>query len=267
MPGSRTPCVFYTDSIDSCCPGRYLRCTTTGARVPLWGMKIGTCSHPFAVWLTIAFLSLSSGCTSSVGSASGIRLDGIDTSIGLKPKPVTRAYVSTDPSTADFYLTDLSEDALEVGSSLSGVSGTITHVHLFAIPKAGKTPIDRTASTAAVRTLVIAQGHLGVYGGGGFMLPSGKPGARSFGGSISGASIRLTSTTPGFEDRIGAGEFSARLSTPLDQPTAIRIAARLEELIRLTSPVTIGDGIPDDRDEVSQPDPLEEVTSDPQPNE
>ncbi|MBX3361520.1 MAG: hypothetical protein KF705_08800 [Phycisphaeraceae bacterium] len=209
-------------------------------------------------------MSIAGGCTASVGSASGIRLDGIDTSIGLRPKPVTRAYYSTDPSTADFYLTDLSEDALEVGSSLAGVSGTITHVHLFAIPKAGKTPIDRTASTAAVRTLVIAQGHLGVYGGGGFMLPSGKPGDRSFGGSISGASIRLTGTTPGFEDRIGAGEFSARLSTPLDQGTANRIAARLEELVRLTSPVTIGDGIPDDRDKSSDPDPLEGVVVDPQ---
>lgn len=267
MLGTQTPCVFYTDSTDSCCPGRYLRCTSSGGRVPLWGMKIGTCSRSFALWVALACLSISGGCTTSVGSPSGIRLDGIDSSIGLKPKPVTRAYFSTDPSTADFYLTDLSEDALEVGSSLSGISGTITHVHLFAIPKAGKTPIDRTASTAAVRTLVIAQGHLGVYGGGGFMLPSGKPGARSFGGSISGASIRLTGTTPGFEDRIGAGEFSARLSTPLDQPTAHRIAARLEELVRLTLPVTIGDGIPDDRERASEPDPLDEVASDPQQNE
>jgi hypothetical protein len=225
-------------------------------------MKIGTCSHFFPLGLVLVCLCLVSGCASSVGSASGIRLDGIESSIGLRPKPVTRAYASSDPSTADFYLTDLSEDALEVGSSLSGISGTITHVHLFAIPKAGKTPIDRTASTAAVRTLVIAEGHLGVYGGGGFMLPSGKPGSRSFGGSISGASIRLTGTTPGFEDRIGAGEFSARLSAPLDQANANRIAARLEELVRLTTPVVIGDGVPDDRDEARKPDPLEGVVSD-----
>ncbi len=157
--------------------------------------------------------------------------------------------MTSDASTADLYFTDLSDESLSLGAELADVSGTIVHIHLFAIPKAGKTPIDRTASTATVRTLVVAQGHIGVYGGGGFMMPSGKPGGRSFGGSIAAASIRLTGTTPGFEDRIGAGEFSASVAAPLDDATARRVAARLEELVRYTSPVVIGDGVPTPEEE------------------
>lgn len=157
--------------------------------------------------------------------------------------------MTSDASTADLYFTDLGEESLRVGAPLDGVSGTIVHIHLFAIPKAGKTPIDRTASTATVRTLVIAQGHIGVYGGGGFMMPSGTPGGRTFGGSIAAASIRLTGTTPGFEDRIGAGEFSASVAAPLDDATARRVAARLEELVRYTSPISIGDGSPEPEEE------------------
>lgn len=204
-------------------------------------MKIGSCSHFVCLIALAAFAPVFFGCSPSVGASSGVRLNGINTQIGLRPRLATKAYLSTDSSGASMYFTDLSDQALTPGSDLTGVSGTIVHIHLFAIPKAGKTPIDRTASTATVRTLVLAEGHIGVYGGGGFMMPSGKPGERSFGGSISNASIRLTGSTPGFEDRIGAGEFSASVAAPLDEAVARRIATRLEELIRFTTPVEIGE--------------------------
>lgn len=164
--------------------------------------------------------------------------------------------MNADASSANLYFTDLSDEALTPGSDLTGVSGTIVHIHLFAIPKVGKTPIDRTASTATVRTLVLAEGHIGVYGGGGFMMPSGKPGERTLGGSISSASIRLTGSTPGFEDRIGAGEFSASVAAPLDEASARRIAARLEELIRFTTPVEIGERRPEPEESPAE-EPLE----------
>lgn len=206
--------------------------------------KVGTCLD----WRTLVSLSAAfaagtlaaPGCSRSVTAPTGVRLDGIESSIGLRPRLATKAYLNEDNSEADIYLTDLSDDSLKLRAPLDGVSGTIVHVHLFAIPKAGKTPIDDTASTAAVRTLVISNGHLGVYGGGGFMLPSGKPGAKSIGGSIRAASVRLTGSTPGFDDKMGAAEFSASVSAPLDEPRARAIASRFEELIRLTTPVSIG---------------------------
>lgn len=210
--------------------------------------KIGTCSARLPAWgTTLVLVTLASGCAPSVSAPTGIRLDGIKTSVGLRPKLSTKAYMSADRSTADIYLSDLPEAALQTHASLAGVSGTIVHVHLFTLPKAGKTPIDDTASTATVRTLVVSNGHLGVYGGGGFMMPSGRPGGKSMGGSIRAASVRLTGTTPGFDDKMGAAEFSATVSAPLDEPRARIIASRFEELVRMTTPVAVG--TPDKVDE------------------
>lgn len=206
--------------------------------------KVGTCSVLRLAALRAAsiaalFVALS-GCSRSISAPTGVRLDGIESSVGLRPRLATKAYMNEDNSVADIYLTDLSDEALQLRAPLDGVSGTIVHVHLFALPKAGKTPIDDTASTAAVRTLVISNGHLGVYGGGGFMLPSGKPGGKSIGGSIRAASVRLTGSTPGFDDKMGAAEFSASVSAPRDEPRARALASRFEELVRLTTPVSIG---------------------------
>lgn len=185
-------------------------------------------------------------CSRSVSAPSGVRLDGIETSVGVRPQLPTKAYISMDTSTADMYLTDLPESALAPHAGLAGVSGTIVHVHLFTLPKAGKTPIDDTASTATIRTMIVSQGHIGVYGGGGFMMPSGKPGGKSMGGSIRAASVRLTGTTPGFDDKMGAAEFSATISAPLDEPRARALASRFEELLRITTPVAIGVKAPAD---------------------
>lgn len=206
--------------------------------------KVGTCSvfphHAIRIAAVAALLVAPLGCSRSVTAPTGVRLDGIESSVGLRPRLATKAYMNEDNSVADIYLTDLSDEALQLRAPLDGVSGTIVHVHLFALPKAGKTPIDDTASTAAVRTLVISNGHLGVYGGGGFMLPSGKPGGKSIGGSIRAASVRLTGSTPGFDDKMGAAEFSASVSAPRDEPRARALASRFEELVRLTTPVSIG---------------------------
>lgn len=216
------------------------------------GVKsIGTC-------LWIVGLAALAGCTSNLNAPAGVRLDGIETSVGLRPRLPTKAYVPYDDNTADIYLTDLPEHALQQDADLAGVSGTIVHIHLFAVPRAGKTPIADTASTAAVRTLVVANGHLGVYGGGGFMLPSEKPGGKAFGGSIRAASVRLTGTTPGFEDKLGAAEFSASVTAPLDETRARFIAARLEALVRETQPIQIGA----DHDEAAETPEEQETPTD-----
>jgi len=223
-----------------------------GVRVNPIGTCSSTCLLTLAASILAAALAPASGCSRSVSAPSGIRLDGIESSVGLRPRLPTKAYINEDNASADIYLTDLAEDALLPRAPLDGVSGTIVHIHLFALPKAGKTPIDETASTAAIRTLVVSKGHLGVYGGGGFMLPSERPGARAIGGSIRSASVRLTGSTPGFDDRIGAAQFSASVSAPRDETRARVIAARFEELLRLTRPVVIG----------ADADKAEEITTD-----
>lgn len=195
-----------------------------------------------------------SACRSSITAPTGVRLDGIDTDVGFRPQLPNKAYIASDQSTADLYFTDLSDEALLLGSDLSGISGTIMHVHMFLIPRAGRTPIAYTASNATVRTMVIANGQIGVYSGGGFMLPSGKPGDETFGGAIRGATLRLTSATEGFEDRLGASEFTGSASAGLDPVRARQIAARLEELVRFATALEIGKPLEPREDDV----PLDE---------
>jgi hypothetical protein len=121
----------------------------------------------------------------------------------------TRVFVPSEAGVADIYLTDLPEELLRGGGDLSGVSGTVVHLHSFALPEAGKTPIASTATTAAVRVLVLAEGRAGLYAGGGFFRPDReKATGKRFGGTLRGATLYLSHATPGFNDLLGPSSLS-----------------------------------------------------------
>ncbi|MBL8762643.1 MAG: hypothetical protein JNM07_00050 [Phycisphaerae bacterium] len=142
------------------------------------------------------------------------------------------AYSTPDASTADLYLTDLPLNRLQnPNDSLADVSGSLVHVHLFLVPKAGSTPIDATACNATVRQLVFAQGVLGLYAGGGFFNPSGDPGDPELAGSMRGASLRLARSSPGFADRLGPVTLAGTFGAPRSEGLARNLAARMEALI------------------------------------
>ncbi|CAG1004917.1 hypothetical protein PHYC_03182 [Phycisphaerales bacterium] len=138
----------------------------------------------------------------------------------------TRLYDSKDSNSADFYLTDLPREVWMGGADVSAMSGVMVHVHMFIAPKAGKTPIETTASSAAVRVLVLSNGELGVYGGGGFFSKSGSAGEKTFGGGLKEGTVQLIRATAGFEDRLGPGYFSGSISATRDpeQTAAMRRA-------------------------------------------
>lgn len=123
-----------------------------------------------------------------------------------------RAYEFNSQNEADFYLTDLPESVWREGGDASRATGTMVHIHMFMKPRPGKTPIEGAASTASVRVLVLSNGELGVYGGGGFFQSSGSPGDSTLGGSLHEGTLRLIRGTTNFEDRLGPGWFSGSLS-------------------------------------------------------
>jgi hypothetical protein len=149
----------------------------------------------------------------------------------------TNAYTARDRNTADVYLTDLPPDALKPGADLSEVWGQLVHLHLFVAPKPGSTPIATSACSVTVRAVVIARGEIGVYGGGGFLDPETEPGDSVLEGSMRRASCRLVAKTPGFMDRLGASSFQADFTAARDEPGARSLAARLQEILALTTPV------------------------------
>jgi len=176
--------------------------------------------------------ALLGGC-GRVFTASGVRFESFDQGSVLSPSMVSAAYRTTDTSTAEFYLSDIPVRQMSQADSFNDLVGTIIRVHLFIRPKPGKTPIEPTASSATIQAIVLSRGEVGLYGGGGFMLPSGSPGDATLGGSIRGGSVRLLSATPGFADRLGAASLSAGVSAPRDDAASGIMAHLFEEASRV----------------------------------
>lgn len=154
----------------------------------------------------------------------------------LSAKLTTLAYTSSDVNTADIYMTDLPRAALEPEADLTGVSGVLVHLHLFITPLAGETPIANSACSATVRTVVIAEGNFGVYGGGGFLAPNESPGGSTFGGKVRDASCRISTKSPGFADRLGSAVFSSTFRVPKDAATSKLIERRLGSILASLPP-------------------------------
>lgn len=186
--------------------------------------------------LILAGLGVLGGCTGG-GTTSTLKAVSVEAGGTLVPAPTAMVYRTIDDNTADIYLTDLPLARLaDPRDNLADLRGQIIHVHMFLVPSAGKTPVDNTACNAAVRYAIIADGAVGVYGGGGFFFPSAKPGGVVFRGGLREASLRLIRATPDFADRLGNTQLSGQIAADLDETVARVIAAKLEELARALPP-------------------------------
>lgn len=198
------------------------------------GCGVGVCG-----WIAAAVLSLcAGGCgISGFGGGDG-RLTSVEQGSTLMFSPGTRVYTSTvtgkdggEQNSMDIYLTDLPERVWKQGGDISDVSGQMVHIHMFMRPKAGATPIATTASTASVRWLVLSNGRVGVYGGGGFFVPSGDNGDADISGTLTDATLRLVHSTAGFADRLGPSLLSMNVDGVRDEATAAALARTLSSLI------------------------------------
>ena len=175
----------------------------------------------------------------SAGGCGGMRLWGgpsaevsvvsAKSGAALKPRFTTAVYRAADASTIDVYLTDLPLGRLEDGADkLDGLSGSIVHVAMFLQPVAGKTPIDPTACTGAVRQLVVADGAMGFYGGGAFVTTA-DPGKETLSGSVRGGTVRLTRASTDFNDLLGPATLEGKFNARYDDAACRAIAQRLQD--------------------------------------
>ncbi|MBL0928162.1 MAG: hypothetical protein IBJ11_11010 [Phycisphaerales bacterium] len=104
------------------------------------------------------------------------------------------------------------------------------HVHLFIVPKAGRTPIDFDAANVSITHVVLSGQGYGVYGGGGFLLPGDDPGDPVLAGRIRAATLRPLAHTEGFIDRLGHTEVEGRVRAELNRKQADAVAAWLSAL-------------------------------------
>ncbi|HYD00672.1 MAG TPA: hypothetical protein VEB22_05545 [Phycisphaerales bacterium] len=163
------------------------------------------------------------------GPSADISATSSSTGAALRPKFTTAVYRAADASTVDVYLTDLPLGRLRDGAdSLDGLSGSIVHVALFLQPSAGKTPIDPTACSGAVRQLVFADGAMGMYGGGAF-ITTASPGKESLSGSVRGGTVRLTRASADFNDLLGPATLEGKFTARYDDAACRVIAQRLQD--------------------------------------
>jgi hypothetical protein len=182
-----------------------------------------------AVLCAVAFVL--PACTMFGGGGSSLTIAS-DAAV-IRPVAATAVYRSVDANTADIFLSDFAPDSLAERLSMgaSGPPGTVTHIHLFVEPKAGQTPIDFTATSATVRHIVFTGTSFGIYGGGGFLLPSDDVGDASFSGRIKQGTLKLIHAEPGFADRLGLCEISGRVTVKRDDAQAERLSVLLSQLL------------------------------------
>lgn len=186
-----------------------------------------------------------SGCSMLGGAGLGggrasAEVTSVERGAQLTPTWRTAVYSSPDVNTADVILSDLDQETLMAvisdESRRRTADGSILRVRMFITPRAGRTPIDYTASNASATLLVMSGGEIGVYGGGGFMLPSGKPGGRHFSGRLRDATLKPAGATDGFDDLLGASDLSGRVSASRDEASASRVAAWIGAVVGELAP-------------------------------
>ena len=186
--------------------------------------------HRLAPLLLACALLLAGGCASGdlrIRSKSGGAI--------LAPRFVTAIYAYTDDNTVDIILSDLPEEELLAMSrdELLRTRGNIMHIHQFFRPAAGRTALDPTASNTTVRHIVLAGGEIGVYGGGGLLLPGGDPGERRYAFRLNDATMRLLDATPGFQDLLGGASLSGGASATRDDDRTVAITRLVHQAVTL----------------------------------
>lgn len=203
------------------------------------------------VIVACATVLLASGCRSLKLSSGDIKLVSEATGRGVTPEIVTAVYRYIDSSTADVYLSDLplevlmnpaltsrvkgSSPAIGAGNEgeslgqLGTLSGTIIHLHVFLVPRAGKTPIDATACNVTIRQVVLAGDAAGMYAGGGFVDVRALGGI-TLSGDIFGGTLRLAEASSTFADPLGPARITGAFTAQLDEQASLAAADVLAEL-------------------------------------
>lgn len=167
------------------------------------------------------------GCQSS-GTAGATALSSFGERGTLSADFSTVVFDFERGSDASFYLTDVDPDALARGNV---DAGQVLHVELLWTPKAGRTPMDDSATNVTLRHVVIVDGEVGVYIGTGFARVGGDLLGDEASLSIRASTMRLQESTPGFADALGVASIRGTLRAARDASEARQIHRGASRLV------------------------------------
>ena len=143
-----------------------------------------------------AWLLASAGCSVTPGGAVEIVGSG-DTAVRLTSEFTTGTY-AIEPAQTTVVFSDIPYEELATGTAKNG---RFLHIEVLWRPRAGRTPVEPSSTNLSIRFVVVSNGEVGVYIGGGFAwIDGGKPADEAIGLEITGASVSLVDKTPGFVD-------------------------------------------------------------------
>jgi hypothetical protein len=147
-----------------------------------------------------------------------------DTAVRLSSDFANGTY-SVEPAQTTVVFSDIPYEQLATGTA---TNGRFLHIEVLWRPKAGKTPMENSSTNLSIRYVVVSNGEVGVYVGGGFAwIKGGRDQDDAIDLDITGASISLVDKTKGFVDLLSpatmVGELGA-LKNP-DNARATRRAA------------------------------------------
>jgi hypothetical protein len=162
------------------------------------------------------------GCARASRGAGELRARSLDAdpAVILPVKYVSAVYAHGSSSETSFLLSDQPVSALLEGTA---DEAAIVHVALLWEPKPGKTPLGETALNASIRYVILSGGEAGVYGGAGFVMPSGRPGDKKVSLTVRNATLKLLDSTPGFADLLGTAQLEGKFTAQRDDQQAMQL--------------------------------------------
>jgi hypothetical protein len=157
--------------------------------------------------VTAAVLAFAPGC----GIDMGGRVDTVgagDTAARLASEFPGGTF-AIEPAQTTVVFSDIPYEDLARGTARNG---RFLHVEVLWRPRPGKTPIEPSSTNLSIRFVVVSNGEVGIYVGGGFgFISAGRAGDGEIEIDMTGSSISLVDKTPGFVDLLSPAEMTGTL--------------------------------------------------------
>jgi hypothetical protein len=130
-----------------------------------------------------------------------------------------------EPAQTTVVFSDIPYEDLARGTARNG---RFLHIEVLWRPRPGRTPIEASSTNLTIRFVVVSEGEVGVYAGGGFgWIDGGTDMDDELGIEITGSSLSLIDKTPGFVDLLSPAEMTGTLGARknADNARATRRAA------------------------------------------
>lgn len=114
-----------------------------------------------------------------------------------------------EPAQTTVVFSDIPYEDLARGTARNG---RFLHIEVLWRPRPGRTPIEASSTNLTIRFVVVSEGEVGVYAGGGFgWIDGGADADDELGIEITGSSLSLIDKTPGFIDLLSPAEMTGTL--------------------------------------------------------